>query len=106
MDSNKSKESEKSKDNDSLKDNLSTSNNSLEKVVLPMRSSNLRGNPPALIRNSAGQTFLNPKSETLSDGELSDFSLNDTEEDEEEFRNCILINGTQIEGTEYKNVII
>ncbi|XP_073830576.1 helix loop helix protein 3B [Musca autumnalis] len=54
------------------------------------------GKPPALINN---QGQLNPKLENLSDGELSDFSLNDTEEDEEEFRNCLLLNGTPSEGS-------
>lgn len=59
----------------------------------------VRGKPPALIHNQASQGHLNPKLENLSDGELSDFSLNDTEEDEEEFRNCVLLNGAQNEGT-------
>ncbi|XP_061393067.1 uncharacterized protein LOC133328520 [Musca vetustissima] len=54
------------------------------------------GKPPALINN---QGQLNPKMENLSDGELSDFSLNDTEEDEEEFRNCVLLNGAASEGS-------
>lgn len=63
-----------------------------------MRSATLRGNPPALIRGLNSHSFLNPKTESLSDGELSDFSLNDTEEDEEEFRNCVLLNGSQNEG--------
>lgn len=70
------------------KDNCSNGN---DKVLMAIRPLLLRGNPPALIRNSA-------KTESFSDAELSDFSLNDTEEDEEEFRNCVLLNGSQGEG--------
>ncbi|XP_013115898.2 uncharacterized protein LOC106093389 [Stomoxys calcitrans] len=62
----------------------------------------LCGKPPALISNQSSQNFINPKLENLSDGELSDFSLNDTEEDEEEFRNCVLLNGSQNEATAHR----
>lgn len=65
--------------------------NGSDKVLMAIRPLTLRGNPPALIRNSS-------KTESFSDAELSDFSLNDTEEDEEEFRNCVLLNGSQAEG--------
>ncbi|TMW49037.1 hypothetical protein DOY81_005863, partial [Sarcophaga bullata] len=71
------------------KDNCSNGND--KAMLMAMRPLTLRGNPPALIRNSA-------KTESFSDAELSDFSLNDTEEDEEEFRNCVLLNGSQGEG--------
>ncbi|KAM7347875.1 helix loop helix protein 3B [Cochliomyia hominivorax] len=102
MESNKIKEMDKSNDKD--KDPLTASNtNNLDKGLMPLRPSILRGNPPALIRGATGQTFLNPKSENLSDGELSDFSLNDTEEDEEEFRNCVLLNGGQNEAANLSN---
>ncbi|XP_005176838.2 uncharacterized protein LOC101895464 [Musca domestica] len=67
-----------------------------KKEVLGTSSVTGRGKPPALINN---QGHLNPKLENLSDGELSDFSLNDTEEDEEEFRNCVLLNGAGSEGS-------
>lgn len=85
-------------DKEVTKDCLLATNNALDRVLLPIRSSSIRGNPPALIKVPAAHTFLNPKTESLSDGELSDFSLNDTEEDEEEFRNCVLLNGSHNEG--------
>ncbi|XP_018800827.1 PREDICTED: uncharacterized protein LOC108976287 [Bactrocera latifrons] len=70
----------------------------LRPAVLPnsLRISATNGNPPALVRLPVAQpAYLNPKTESISDGDLSDFSLNDTEEDDEEFRNCVLSNGSQ-----------
>ncbi|KAH8235587.1 hypothetical protein KR032_003479 [Drosophila birchii] len=57
--------------------------------------------PPALLRHAT--PHLQPKTESVSDGdgdgdgdaELSDFSLNDTEEDEEDLRDYIVLNGNQ-----------
>ncbi|ALC49917.1 HLH3B [Drosophila busckii] len=51
--------------------------------------------PPALLRHAT--PYLQPKCESISDGdaELSDFSLNDTEEDEDELRDYIVLNGNQ-----------
>uniref|UniRef100_A0A1A9WA05 BHLH domain-containing protein n=1 Tax=Glossina brevipalpis TaxID=37001 RepID=A0A1A9WA05_9MUSC len=69
---------------------LSSNENSLQ----PVTELSIFGKPPALIRH---QPVLNPKTESLSDGELSDFSLNDTEEEEEDYRNYILLNGNQTE---------
>ncbi|XP_065362682.1 uncharacterized protein HLH3B [Calliphora vicina] len=84
-------------------DKQTAKDNAIERVLLPMRSAGLRGNPPALIRGATTHAFLNPKTESLSDAELSDFSLNDTEEDEEEFRNCVLLNGSHNEGNSLSN---
>ncbi|XP_011177106.1 uncharacterized protein LOC105208773 [Zeugodacus cucurbitae] len=67
-------------------------------AVLPtcLRINATNGNPPALLHLSVAQAAcLHPKTESISDGDLSDFSLNDTEEDDEEFRNCVLSNGSQ-----------
>ncbi|XP_053949435.1 uncharacterized protein LOC128857717 [Anastrepha ludens] len=67
-------------------------------AVLPscLHSCATNGNPPALVRLPiANAACLHPKIESISDGDLSDFSLNDTEEDEEEFRSCVLSNGSQ-----------
>ncbi|XP_043659401.1 integrator complex subunit 12 [Drosophila teissieri] len=56
--------------------------------------------PPALLRHAT--PHLQPKTESVSDGdgdaELSDFSLNDTEEDEEDLRDYIVLNGNQADG--------
>ncbi|KAH8420074.1 hypothetical protein KR009_005469 [Drosophila setifemur] len=58
--------------------------------------------PPALLRHAT--PHLQPKTESVSDGdadgdaELSDFSLNDTEEDEEDLRDYIVLNGSQADG--------
>uniref|UniRef100_A0A1A9UFF5 BHLH domain-containing protein n=1 Tax=Glossina austeni TaxID=7395 RepID=A0A1A9UFF5_GLOAU len=71
---------------------LSANENSLQ----PVTELSIFGKPPALIRH---QPVVNPKTESLSDGELSDFSLNDTEEEEEEYRNYILLNGNQTEAS-------
>ncbi|EDV45660.1 class E basic helix-loop-helix protein 22 [Drosophila erecta] len=75
------------------------------------RSGHLNGNggirdsaggrhPPALLRHAT--PHLQPKTESVSDGdgdaELSDFSLNDTEEDEEDLRDYIVLNGNQADG--------
>ncbi|KAH8321151.1 hypothetical protein KR074_005703 [Drosophila pseudoananassae] len=55
--------------------------------------------PPALLRHAT--PHLQPKTESISDGdadgdaELSDFSLNDTEEDEEDLRDYLVLNGNQ-----------
>lgn len=98
MASSRTKPEIESTDKEAGKNSLTTADNAIEQVLLPIRSAVLRGNPPALIRAPGTYTFSNPKTESLSDGELSDFSLNDTEEDEEEFRNCVLLNGTQSEG--------
>uniref|UniRef100_A0A1B0BTX0 BHLH domain-containing protein n=1 Tax=Glossina palpalis gambiensis TaxID=67801 RepID=A0A1B0BTX0_9MUSC len=65
-----------------------------ENSLQPVTELSIFGKPPALIRH---QPVVNPKTESLSDGELSDFSLNDTEEEEEEYRNYILLNGNQTE---------
>ncbi|XP_037935986.1 uncharacterized protein LOC119669982 [Teleopsis dalmanni] len=60
----------------------------------------LNGKPPALISiQQLPANNLQPKTESISDGDLSDFSLNDTEDDEEEYRNCILLNGNQTDVT-------
>lgn len=70
-------------------------------AVLPncLRVSATNGKPPALVRLPVAQAaYLHPKTESISDGDLSDFSLNDTEEDEEEFRSCVLSNGSQGDG--------
>ncbi|XP_016986409.1 protein dimmed [Drosophila rhopaloa] len=57
--------------------------------------------PPALLRHAT--PHLQPKTESVSDGdgdaELSDFSLNDTEEDEEDLRDYIVLNGNQADGS-------
>lgn len=47
---------------------------------------------------TSSQYQFQHKTESISDGEMSDFSLNDSEEDEEEFRNCILSNSSHGEG--------
>ncbi|SPP86373.1 protein dimmed isoform X1 [Drosophila guanche] len=54
--------------------------------------------PPALLRHAT--PYLQPKTESISDGDgdLSDFSLNDTEEDEEDLRDYIVLNGNQADG--------
>ncbi|EDV92331.1 GH24106 [Drosophila grimshawi] len=52
--------------------------------------------PPALLRHAT--PYVQPKTESISDGDgdLSDFStLNDTEEDEDELRDYIVLNGSQ-----------
>ncbi|XP_016949392.1 uncharacterized protein LOC108024122 [Drosophila biarmipes] len=72
-------------------------------------SGNINGNgvirdtgrhPPALLRHAT--PHLQPKTESVSDGdgdvELSDFSLNDTEDDEEDLRDYIVLNGNQADG--------
>ncbi|XP_016936881.1 T-cell acute lymphocytic leukemia protein 1 [Drosophila suzukii] len=72
-------------------------------------SGNINGNgvirdtgrhPPALLRHAT--PHLQPKTESVSDGdgdaELSDFSLNDTEEDEEDLRDYIVLSGNQADG--------
>nr|XP_017018035.1 uncharacterized protein LOC108071721 [Drosophila kikkawai] len=59
--------------------------------------------PPALLRHAT--PHLQPKTESVSDGdgdgdaELSDFSLNDTEEDEEDLRDYIVLNGNQADAS-------
>ncbi|XP_036338489.1 uncharacterized protein LOC118748219 [Rhagoletis pomonella] len=73
-------------------------------AMLPscMRSCATNGNcsPPALVRlPPTPAACLHPKTESISDGDLSDFSLNDTEEEEEEFRSCVLSNGSQGEAS-------
>ncbi|XP_075156385.1 helix loop helix protein 3B [Haematobia irritans] len=73
------------------------SSSELQTASHPNSTRSMCGKPPALIHNQSSQSFINPKLENLSDGELSDFSLNDTEEDDEEFPNCVLLNGTQNE---------
>ncbi|XP_017054497.1 uncharacterized protein LOC108097009 [Drosophila ficusphila] len=71
--------------------------------------------PPALLRHTTPLHHLQPKTESLSDGdgdpegdgegdgdgdaELSDFSLNDTEEDEEDLRDYIVLNGNQADAS-------
>ncbi|XP_030382134.1 uncharacterized protein LOC115629739 [Scaptodrosophila lebanonensis] len=55
-----------------------------------------RQQPPALLRHAT--PYLQPKTESFSDGDLSDFSLNDTEEDDEELRDYIVLNGNQADG--------
>ncbi|EDW72188.1 uncharacterized protein Dwil_GK10268 [Drosophila willistoni] len=50
--------------------------------------------PPALLRHAAPYVQLQPKTESISDGDLSDFSLNDTEEDDEDLRDYIVLNGS------------
>jgi len=75
-------------------------------------SGNINGNgvirdtgrhPPALLRHAT--PHLQPKTESVSDGdgdaELSDFSLNDTEEDEEDLRDYIVLSGNQADGEDY-----
>ncbi|KAI8114781.1 T-cell acute lymphocytic leukemia protein 1 [Lucilia cuprina] len=104
METNKVNQTVESSDKETIKETVSvTSSCSMENVLLPMRSAGIRGNPPALIRGPGTHGFLNPKTENLSDAELSDFSLNDTEEDEEEFRNCVLLNGSLNEGASLSN---
>ncbi|KAH8281301.1 hypothetical protein KR018_008727 [Drosophila ironensis] len=66
----------------------------------PQRLNSVR-QPPALLRHAT--PHLQPKTESVSDGdndgdgdaELSDFSLNDTEEDEEDLRDYLVLNGNQ-----------
>ncbi|XP_034490261.1 uncharacterized protein LOC117793921 [Drosophila innubila] len=53
--------------------------------------------PPALLRHAT--PYVQPKTESISDGDLSDFSLNDTEEDEDELRDYIVLNGNQADGS-------
>lgn len=53
--------------------------------------------PPALLRHAT--PYVQPKTESISDGDLSDFSLNDTEEDEDELRDYIVLNGNQGDGS-------
>ncbi|XP_037825087.1 uncharacterized protein DDB_G0286447 [Lucilia sericata] len=102
METNKANQAVESTEKETVKETATVSSScSMENVLLPMRSSGIRGNPPALIRGT--HAFLNPKTENLSDAELSDFSLNDTEEDEEEFRNCVLLNGSLNEGASLSN---
>ncbi|XP_067637149.1 uncharacterized protein HLH3B isoform X2 [Eurosta solidaginis] len=76
--------------------------NEIVPATLPacMRACAMNGIPPALVRiQVAPAVCLHPKTESISDGELSDFSLNDTEEEEEEFRSCVLSNGSQEEAS-------
>ncbi|XP_033170797.1 uncharacterized protein LOC117147843 [Drosophila mauritiana] len=65
-----------------------------------MRDTAAGRHPPALLRHAT--PHLQPKTESISDGdgdaELSDFSLNDTEEDEEDLRDYIVLNGNQADG--------
>ncbi|XP_017869331.1 PREDICTED: uncharacterized protein LOC108617949 [Drosophila arizonae] len=51
--------------------------------------------PPALLRHAT--PYVQPKTESISDGDgdLSDFSLNDTEEDDDDLRDYIVLNGSQ-----------
>lgn len=77
------------------------SSSDIGSALLPscLRIGATNSNPPALVRLPAIQTArLHPKTESISDGDLSDFSLNDTEEDEEEFRSCMLSSGSQGDG--------
>ncbi|XP_062139372.1 T-cell acute lymphocytic leukemia protein 1 [Drosophila sulfurigaster albostrigata] len=53
--------------------------------------------PPALLRHAT--PYVQPKTESISDGDLSDFSLNDTEEDEDELRDYIVLNGNQADAS-------
>ncbi|KAH8416404.1 hypothetical protein KR222_002040, partial [Zaprionus bogoriensis] len=55
--------------------------------------------PPALLRHAT--PYVQPKTESVSDGDgdLSDFSLNDTEEDDDELRDYIVLNGSQADGS-------
>ena len=54
--------------------------------------------PPALLRHAT--PYVQPKTESVSDGDgdLSDFSLNDTEEDDDDLRDYIVLNGSQADG--------
>lgn len=58
----------------------------------------MRQQPPALLRHAT--PYVQPKTESISDGDgdLSDFSLNDTEEDDDELRDYIVLNGSQADG--------
>ncbi|EDV34543.1 uncharacterized protein Dana_GF21374 [Drosophila ananassae] len=66
---------------------------------LPESSRSASRQPPALLRHAT--PHLQPKTESISDGdadgdaEMSDFSLNDTEEDEEDLRDYLVLNGNQ-----------
>ncbi|XP_030564759.1 class E basic helix-loop-helix protein 22 isoform X1 [Drosophila novamexicana] len=60
--------------------------------------SNINGTtrqPPALLRHAT--PYVQPKTESISDGDgdLSDFSLNDTEEEDDDLRDYIVLNGSQ-----------
>lgn len=69
---------------------------------LPESSRSASRQPPALLRHAT--PHLQPKTESISDGdadgdaEMSDFSLNDTEEDEEDLRDYLVLNGNQGDG--------
>lgn len=93
-------EVESTENNSKTTENLRT-----ELVMTSGRFTIPNGNPPALIRlpmlsGNNSNYYLNAAQtdKSLSDGDLSDFSLNDTEEDDEEYRNTILLNGNMTEG--------
>ncbi|KAL7743346.1 hypothetical protein ACLKA6_008327 [Drosophila palustris] len=62
-----------------------------------LNGSSAHRQPPALLRHAT--PYVQPKTESISDGDLSDFSLNDTEEDEDELRDYIVLNGNQGDGS-------
>ncbi|XP_023163225.1 uncharacterized protein LOC111594245 isoform X2 [Drosophila hydei] len=86
---------------DNADERSTTSHSSSSSSVNGRREeSNSNGNgttrqPPALLRHAT--PYVQPKTESISDGDgdLSDFSLNDTEEDDEDLRDYIVLNGSQ-----------
>lgn len=89
---------------DNADERSTTSHSSSSSSVNGRREeSNSNGNgttrqPPALLRHAT--PYVQPKTESISDGDgdLSDFSLNDTEEDDEDLRDYIVLNGSQADG--------
>ena len=70
-------------------------------VRLPLPQITIGRPPPALVRLPlipAGQTATYAKAESVSDGDLSDFSFNDTDDEDDDSRNGSILNGHTSDG--------